>query len=213
MRENLFRKPDEIAKFYLNEMAVDYGPSYSRLTKKENYKGDMYEAAKDLPIHSELNQRFKTHIKSGDDGSTLFYTLDHQQHTAAHHAHIVKDTTSFPFTAEKQDLVDKDKTNVDLPRGFATSFIYNHFKNSNHPLRSSDEQFHDGHHMWNKLVDNALSDNHHVYYHDKNSGETVKLNDDNKNEYIKKYYGDGDEFSKKHLILSKTPLDFSDKPD
>lgn len=160
MRENIFDKPDAIAMYYLREMAVDIGPSFSRLTKNRgNYKVDGYLQNKDLPIHSSYNDIIKTHVFNDGD-STHYYTLDHQNKTVAHYAKIKKDSNTFQFPVEEQHNVDKDKSNTNLPKGFATEFIYNHFKNSELPLRSSDEQFHDGHFMWRRLVDKALAHKH-----------------------------------------------------
>jgi hypothetical protein len=60
--------------------------------------------------------------------------------------------------------------------------------------------------MWRRIVDKALSDNHYVYHFDEDSQILTEMNASNKTHLLADSFGDGEHFSRKHLIISKTPL-------
>jgi len=202
-------KIDGIAHTYfissLFEMAKNAGKfSYSRINSNEKYRSSMYPLTKDYPEHTKISDNVSLHKKE-DENSTHYATLNHDTKEILHHAIVKKNRPSegIPFEHEEQTIVDRIKNQNDIPKGYATDVIYNHFRNSKFPLRSSGDQYLNGHKMWHRLVDMALEDGHGVYYYDENTKEHTPITKENKNEYLEKSFGDSDDFEHKHIILRK----------
>jgi hypothetical protein len=169
----------------------------------------MFNEFNTLPISHAHTENIKTHI--ADIGNmTRFYTLDHENKKLSHFSYIKhEDNSRFGFPYDEQVGVEREKSNKVLSSGFATQFIYDHFKNSGKVLKSSDHQYDTGHKMWINLIDKALDDKHHVYYHDERSGDVSKLTTDNKEDFHNKYYGVENDYTKKHIFISHHPLTFN----
>ncbi len=171
-------------------MAMEYNTGNENITVHKNTKtiGDEDESKQETSYHTNDNRT----------GETL------------HHATFVthNPTTELPFHHDEQTAVNRQRSG-DLPKGYATDFTYNHFKNSEHPLRSSDMQMTGGHEMWKRLAHKALNNGDHVYYHDSN--KLHKSTKQNVDSHLKNYFGwtndaDKADYGSRHMILSKKEL-------
>ena len=199
-------------KEYLYEMALDLGDASEFPFEKKGTRKGIYAFSQSNGFHSnptpinDIEVKERTHINyTTKEPITKYYTNDNKKKETVHASTVIthNPTKQLPFKHDEQTDVIRQKSDS-LPHGYATNFIYNHFKNSEHPLRSSSEQFNDGNKMWNKLAHKALDDGHHVYYHD---GEALnKSNKENIDSHLKSYFGDSPEHINKHIILSKTEL-------
>lgn len=200
-------KFDTVACAYLLEMARYIGPSYSRHESFKGVRNTLYNEGKAFSVFKDMGNGVKMHKHVVDD-CTHYYTLNHNNNESLHISHIKKHnaTSTTPFAYEEQHIVDRVKSTDILPKGHASSVVYDHFKNSDYPLRSSYEQYKTGHKMWSGLVDKALDDGHHAYHYEESNKHLTPINHDNKQEMIGKSFGEGDAFEHKHLVISKTPL-------
>ena len=197
-------------KTFVSEMAKDIGVvSYNPLDKEEKRK-EFYENSKNHPHESyptgdENIESQKIVRDGGKEKQTEYHVNDHNKGETIFKSFIVthNPTKRLPFKHDEQIAIDK-KQNAGLPRGYGRDVIYNHFKNSEHPLRSSDLQFHQGHDMWRDLAHRALADGHHVYYH--NGHKLYKTTPKNIDKHLADYFGTHDSHINSHMILSKTEL-------
>lgn len=191
-------------KQFLNEMAKNLGVPYSFL-KQEKYRKLIFDQSKDHDVVDELSDNVKIHKHV--DGDTIHYsTNDHAKRETLHRSviHKRKATKLLSFDHEEQNEVDRIKDDS-LPKNYATDFIYNHFKKSDVPLKSSNTQYTKGRDLWERLSKKALTDGHNVYYHD--GDKLHKSNADNIDYHLNSYFGDTSEHENKHMILSKRPLE------
>lgn len=203
---------DKIAKSYvsmlLSEMAKSIGPSsHSRIESYPKFKQMTYESAKDLPVHKVVNSKIKVHIDSSP-GKEKFYTIDHNNKELLHMAFLTHHEANddFPFSHSEQTLVDRVKSTDKLPKGYATNFLYDNFLNSGTTLRSSEDQYPNGHKMWKNLVDKAISDGFYAFHYNSITKKLTPLNDINKETMFKDSFGNSDDFLHKHLIISKNDI-------
>ena len=198
-------------KEYLNEMAMNYGDNESSLGLSKEERKSEYSEHKNDTHHSypTENKKIELHKKikkeSNGDTTTEYRTNDHSKKETIHRSIIFQNepTTELPFKHEEQVEVDR-KPDSGLPRGYARDVIYNHFKESNIPLKSSISQYIPGHKLWKDIAHRALNDGHHVYYHD---GEKLhKSTPKNIDKHLESYFGDSSEHVNKHMILSKSEL-------
>lgn len=204
-------KIDKISLSYMTtlilEMAKQAGPSsYSAIESKNGFRRTMYDQTKNLPVHAKVNDDIVVH-KDESPTKVNYYTLDHNNKELLHMSLFVKNVTNkeIPSNYDEQNTIDRIKSDR-LPKGYGADFTYSHFIASELPLKSSSEQFPHGHKMWSRLVDKALADGHHAYHYDENTGTHTEITPENKNELVSKSFGKSDDFTKKHLVLSKTPL-------
>lgn len=191
-------------KSFLNEMAKDLGSSYSFL-KDPQYRKVLFDHSKDHKIVDSLSDNIKIHTHI--DGDNIHYnTNDHAKQETLHRSVISKKsaTKELPFDHQEQNEVDRIKDDS-LPKNYAADFIYNHFKHSHLPLKSSDTQYTKGRDLWVKLANRALADDYHVYYHD--GKQLHKSTKDNIDKHLNSYFGPTTEFESKHMILSKQLLE------
>lgn len=196
---------------FMSEMAKDIGEkSYNPLDKEEKRK-EFYNRSRDDSEHKfpsmDNNVTLQRRVKIDYNGEkqTEYHVNDHDKKEATFRSVIVthRPTQELPFKHDEQIAIDR-QTGVDLPRGFGRDVIYNHFENSEHPLRSSDIQFHAGHKMWHDIAHRALADGHHVYFHD--GRKLYKSNEQNLDKHLAASFGKHDDYTNKHIILSKTEL-------
>lgn len=194
----------------LREMARDIGESsFSAINNKEGYSELKYEQTKLLPVYKKISDDIIAHIDKQPDGNVKIYTNDHKNKKTIHLTHINFEPKSklFPDGLIRQDLVDRTNKNEYIPKNYATNTIYDYWKSQNIPLRTSDTQYHAGHHMWEKLVDMALNDDKFVYRKDRNSDYLIKIDHGNKKEELENTFGRGSDFQNDHIILSHSKLD------
>ncbi len=197
---------------FVVEMAMDKGSGYSFLTNSGNTRKSEYMAHNmdthvNHPIVNNKNIELqKTTKELNGNTTTQYHTNDHNKKETLHRSIIIhhEPTEKLPFKHEEQSEVDR-LNGGDLPNGYARDVTYNHFKNSEYPLRSSDEQFAPGHNMWKRLTNKALNDGHHVYFHDGN--KLTKSNKENIDNHLESSFGKGEEYANKHMIISKKELD------
>lgn len=202
-------------KTFIQEMALDIGTSSQILDNADNRKRSFNRSKNDPVIKYDTGaNHILVHKKTSttDDGEkeTEYSTNNHNTGESLHNASIVthNPTEKLPFTHDEQTSVNRQR-HGELPKGYGTDFIYNHFKNNNIPLRSADMQFSGGHDMWKRLAHKALDDGHNVYYHDSN--QLHKSTKENVNTHLKNYYGwtnakDNTDYANRHMIISKTDL-------
>jgi hypothetical protein len=199
-------------KQFMAEMVDNIGIHEPNVVHNEKNQNTKYHETKSWPIAHNVTDHIKLHKLDADYG-TRYVTNDHNKQKTIHVSNFNKNapTSKIPFAHEEQLDVEKDK-HSDLPRGYVTDMVYNHFKHSALPLRSSSTQSEDGHKMWRKLTKKALDDNHHVYYID---GKGITKSDSsNIDDHLDKYFNkdedydmdDPDKYSNRHMILSKTEL-------
>ncbi len=203
---------------FITEMAQDLGGHSYIPLDRENKRTEAYARSKDDEHHSYpvADKNIVTHkkisAKANGEKQTEYNVNDHNKKETIFQSRIVAhgSTKKLPFRHEEQTEIHK-QTGSNLPRGFGRDHTYNHFKNSDLPLRSSDTQFHAGHKMWSDITHRALDDGHHVYFH--NGNRLIKSNKDNIDQHIKSSFGGyGDDFNlmgyqNKHMIISKKELD------
>jgi hypothetical protein len=180
---------------YLNEQS--FRLNVPNQLEQEHERKKMFVAIKDSPIINHISHNVKVH-RDEYKGTTEYHTLDHDKQETLHYCSIKK--THSPIPCEVQTGVVK---HGDLPKHHATNVIYDHFKQSNLPLKTDKTQSDSAHGMWKRLTKRALDDGHHVYYHDGKS--LTKLDHSNLNDHLDKYFED-DIDSDKHIILSKDTL-------
>lgn len=202
---------------FIEEMAHNIGDaSYSRLNLEPKFRESKYETNSKFEHHSyplpEDNSVALT--KRVEGKNTTYSTNDNDKKEVLHYSNIKHNgpTESLPFENEEQHIVERVKGGK-LPPEYATNMIYDHFKQSNIPLRSSDAQYRHGHNMWRKLTHKALSDGHHVYYHD---GKTLhKVTKQNIDDSLDSSFGKTEvkfrkeltpKYEDRHIILSKKEL-------
>ena len=187
-------------KEYLEEMAyhLDVGSGLAN----SMHRKDIYAKTRHLPVHMKINDHVSVHKETTKTGID-YHTLDHKTGECIHQSIIHR--SNQPFDCEVQTSADKYE-HKSLPKGYATDFVYGHFKTSDMPLRSDNTQSAAGHSMWKRLVDKALNDGHHVYYHD--GKQLHKTTHQNKEQHLHSYFGDHyDEYHyHRHMILSKKDL-------
>lgn len=190
-------------KEFLSEMAKQLGYSYNPFTD-DKIRKDMYSLSKDHEISHHVNDHINVHKKETPD-SIEYHTNDNRNNETLHYSNVLKHkpNNKLNFYHHEQNQVLR-KSSDDLPRHYSEDFIYNHFKNSNVPLKSSDTQFKKGHTMWRNLSHKALDDGYHVYYHD---GDRLnKSTKNNIDDHLNSYFGVSDDHENKHMILSKKEL-------
>ncbi len=183
-------------------MAMINTKTMKHIDKKEN-RLFWYTLSKNFPIYTKTKTLFVNYEIKGD--KKFMYTNDVELEETIHVSTIelVVSKKDFPFSFEIQTTVNRLKDST-LPKNYATDFIYDYFKKSKYPLRSSHIQLIQGRNMWVRLVKMALNDNYYVYYFD---SERLHLaNKDNIDEYINLYFGKGFDYAKKHLFISKKAL-------
>jgi hypothetical protein len=202
---------------FIEEMARNIGNyPYSRLNNDREFRLEKYKTDSNYPIYQydtgDQNVNVTKHI---DNNGTIHYsTNDHSSKEIIHYSNIEthKPTAKLPFRHQEQTMVERIKDNR-LPKEYATNFIYNHFKSSNLPLRSSDTQYRTGHNMWRKLAHKALDDGYRVYYHD--GSQLNKSNKVNVDKHLDSSFGvetriRGNtlppDYEQRHIILSKKEL-------
>ncbi|MDD4242718.1 MAG: hypothetical protein PHG08_00260 [Bacilli bacterium] len=197
-------------KNFMTEMARsvvgDYNILGTRKERNENYEFGKNGLHIDYPVkdkqHIQLQQ---TYSRNDNEPMISYHTNDHEKKETLHISEIVKKlpTRQLPFEHEEQIAAHK-YPNEDLPKGYGTNVVYNHFKNSKLPLKSSDIQYQGGHKMWERLAHRAMDEGHHVYYHD--SKELIKSTPETIDDHLQKYYGKYPENKNKHMIISKKEL-------
>jgi hypothetical protein len=197
----------------IKEMAVNIGRPYSLFDSKPN-RLVLYDRHKKDKQHENITDNIKVHIdksKFGDNSSTTYTTLDHNKKEALHQTAVneVEPTKEFPYKHDQQKQVSRQHTkdNSDLPKGHATNVIWNHFLKSKNPLRSSDEQYTEGHKLWHRIVKRALDSGHHVYHWDGN--KLHKTTHEVMEDHLSKSFSEEkyDESTRnKHMIISKKKL-------
>jgi hypothetical protein len=198
-------------KTFIDEMALDLGRTFSPIERYSYTKKRYFDNSKVYPHHGyPISDNKNIEVKVNKTPTSIdYYTNNNDTNETLHMSSIKKHqpTQSLPFVHEEQTKVDRTKSDI-LPKGYATDFIYNHFKTSNIPLRSSDSQYTTGRDMWKRLVTKALTDGHHVYYHD--GSFLHKSTKDNIDSHLSSYFGGNkphdESFQNKHIILSKTIL-------
>jgi hypothetical protein len=203
-------KFDAIAETYinqiLNEMAIRI-PTSDNPLNSENKRKLAFIDTQHYPTHKDLGNNIHI-LKMSDGNNTQYVTVDKTNNEVIHQSTISKnsgDTTGVQMTYETQNNVNRQEDNSKLPKGHATNVIYDHFLNSNVPLKSSDTQQEAGHKLWGRLLDKTLDDGHHAYFY--NGRNVTKITQETKEEYHKKYFGNDFDANKKHLLISKTPID------
>ena len=174
-----------------------------RIDKIEN-RLFWYSLSKNFPIYDKtktiiINYETKGNIK-------FMYSNDVELEETLHVSSIelIDSKKESPFVYEIQMNTNRLKDSS-LPKNYATDFIYNYFKKSKYPLRSSHSQLIQGRNLWARLVKMALADNYYVYYFD--SEKLLLANKGNIDEYIDLYFGKSRDYEKKHLFISKKPLE------
>lgn len=136
-------------------------------------------------------------------GETMYNTLDHENRTMVHQATFTNESN--PIQCVVQTGV-RNYRHPDLPNHHAEKVAYEHFLQSDLPLRSDSSQSTSARNMWSRMAKRALDDGHHVYYSDED-GSLKELNSGNIDEHVNKYFGkDFRVHGKRHLILSKRSL-------
>lgn len=193
----------------LREMAMNIGRSFS-LKEFHGSSGRQseFKISKNDPVIKELTPTLKVHKKK-ELFRDVYNTNDHSTGETLHTAKFENHSgikSGIPFKHDVQVSTDRVKSREVLPKGHATNIAYSHFKHSEHPLKSSDEQYDKGHEMWHRLVHRALDDVHHVYHWD--GDKLHKTNKSNAEEHLSKSFGkkDDNSFENKHMILSKKEL-------
>ena len=206
-------------KFYefIEEMARNIGEPFSPLDKSEDQRKTMYSTNSNFVHHSypiSDNKSIELTKYVDANKNTTYSTNDHTNKEVLHYSNIKchNPTKSIPFEHEEQHTVERVKGDK-LPKEYATNMIYDHFKKSNIPLKSSNVQYRTGHNMWRKLAHKALEDGHHVYYHD---GTTLhKSTKDNVDQHLDSSFGKEErrygktispDYETRHMILSKHKL-------
>lgn len=196
-------------KSFLGEMARNIGNFTPPIEFYPEIRKKYYQDSHEEPIHKDMTDDIKVHkIVSSIDGKPAisYYTNNNKTKETLHKSVVVRHNPNknLPFFHEENRIIERVKNTKDLPKGYATDFAYEHFKNSKFPLRSSDTQTKHGNSMWKKLTKRALDDNHHVYFHD---GEKLnKTNYGNLESHLNSYFDSSDTHENKHMILSKTKL-------
>lgn len=194
---------------FLQEMATNSGSSYSLLNdvKMCSVKEKSYKDSLNWKVYNKFNVPENIIIKYATINNLLkFYTIDVKEkeviHTSVLKIHNKDDVIK--TTYYEQSIVDRIKDNR-LPKYYATDFIYDYFKQSNIPLRSCIEQYTSGRDMWIRLVNKAFSDKFCVYFID--NKDIILLDTKEKiNNAINDYFGIGNDFEHKHLLISKKEL-------
>jgi hypothetical protein len=192
---------------FIDEMAQNLGMMSSFLNRSEKRRKAFYEKHKNDTTHEKVSDNLHIHVSDNlghDRERTVYTTLDHNKKECLHHAEIEHQDRhgDLPFAHGVQ--VGTERTDAGLPKGHASTVVYNHFLKSDKPLRSDSLQSHGGNKMWHGLVHRAMKDGHHVYHWD--GAKLHKTTSDNVEEHLKKYYGHPPEYFSKHMILSKKEI-------
>jgi hypothetical protein len=206
-------KHDAISLLYLGntlitEMAMDIGfESFSRIKSNPEYRKALFQSYKNHDIVHSVSPTVSVHMRKHSD-VTEYATLDHQKQELVHFSQIQQNpsTDAIPFAHDTQKLVDRTPSTESIPRWFATKMTYNHFLNSDVPLRSSETQYHKGHQMWGNLVKMALDDGHYAYHFNEDTKKLTRLDHNNMESSVRGSFGKSDEYERQHLIISKTKL-------
>jgi hypothetical protein len=205
-------------KNFIEEMARNIGDSsYSPIKSNKDVRMQYYKQSILYKHHSyPIAGNKEIEIKHGldHDGNEVYHTNDNTKKETIHRSVIKTHAPTKKLKFEHQEQKEADRTPDDiLPKEYVTNLIYDHFKKSEHPLRSSDSQYLHGHKMWRKLAHKALDDKHHVYYFD---GKMLhKSNNDNINSHLDSSFGKSDiirgvppkiNYEHRHIILSKKLL-------
>lgn len=204
---------------FIEEMARNIGDSsYSPMNLYADHRKKLYNHSLNSTHHKfpiPRNKNIEVFHYKNSDGEDNYVTNDHKSKEALHQSIIKTDETleKLPFPYQEQNQVDRVKSTDVLPKDYAKDFIYDHFKESNLPLKSSDTQFLNGHNMWKKLAHKALNDGHHVYYYD---GTTLhKSTKDSVDKHLDSSFGKEErkngkiispDYEARHMILSKHEL-------
>ncbi len=200
---------------FIAEMALNIGDAKETPLDTKKGRKDFYNISSPMVHHKYVTpdrnievQKHTSRIVGGDnsgDDVTEYHTNDHTSKETLHRSSIISHapTKQLPFKHDEQTETYRENNNK-LPKGYGTDFIYNHFQNSEHPLRSSDQQYSGGHKMWKKLAHKALDDGHKVYYH--NGKELINSDKSNVDAHLNDYFGNNYNHENRHIILSKTNL-------
>ena len=189
------------------EMTIKFRNYDDERQNTKNFNKKQFEATKYLPtIENHLQPiNCKTHIYK-DGNNTEYYTNNHKTKENLHRAYYLlnepSDQVKVPHI--QQWKVDRNPDTNKLPKGYATDFAYERFKEQEHPFVTSNYQYEAGHRLWRRLADKALSDNHNVYYHD---GKKLHKSDNKKIEnHFHDSYGNQAKHIHSKMIISKRPL-------
>ena len=200
-------------RYFIGEMAKNLNPGNVDIdvpldnlnTRREYYKISSNMKHYSSPSFNKDLEVVKHHSIENGEPLIEYHTNNNKTKETIHRSAIIthNPTKRLPFKHDEQVETFRQKDG-ELPKGYGVDFTYNHFKNNEHPLRSSRDQLIGGNKMWHKLAHKALDDGHYVYFHDgENLHKTTKENIDN---HLKSYFGDSDDYTNKHIILSKTEL-------
>ena len=143
--------------------------------------------------------------RSVNDGTTLYTTNAVTEKEALHYCKIVTVMYSddFPFEHEEPTEILRVDTEY-TPKGYAGDIVYEHFLQSELPLRTPSLQNLGAHKMWIRLVNRAINDKYNAYFW--NGCGLIKINEENKSVYFDAAFGLDDSFAKCHLVISKNEL-------
>ena len=137
-------------KQFIDEMTRNIGKSYSFLNNIPSHRKVHYEDSKNNEIYPLYTGNNDITVHKKIDGNTIQYnTNDHNTKETLHKSTIElkEPTKELPFKHEEERTHDRVR-NGNLPKHFVTNLIYNHFKESDYPLKTSDMQFNQGKNMW-----------------------------------------------------------------
>ncbi len=190
----------------LDEMARLMGSPFSTLEfGGKQFRSKTFDNSKDWEKIKELAPEI--HVQF--NGNNIYHVNDHANKETIYLSKIEqKDTTpGFQQPHIEQSIVDRIKDTHRLPKGFATSFVYDYFNQQKLPLKSSSTQYTTGAAMWDRLIDRALSDGKFVYATSPNAIE--RITDDHRKQFLA-YATRSDKtnegYEDKHIVISHHPI-------
>lgn len=190
----------------LSEMARIMGSPFSTLEFGGNkFRTQKFESSKDWKTVKELTPEIRLQF----DGNNIYHVNDHSNKETIYLSKIEQkeSTPGFQQPHIEQSIVDRVKNTEKLPKGFATSFVYDHFNQQPLPLKSSSTQYNTGAAMWDRLIDRALSDDKFVYATSPNAIERITA--DHRKQFLTNATRSDQRnqgYEDKHIVISHQPL-------
>jgi hypothetical protein len=188
----------------LSEMARNLGTPMSIFAHKPTYATDLYPQTIELPTICSFEGHDIHLLVKGT--KNILNSVNHDKKQLVHYS-VINKVDKSPYNKDGhivQDTVDRVADTSILPKGYATRFIYAHFKRQPLPLVSSSGQYQRGHNMWGRLIDMAHADGTHVYRHD--GRELHVVTPENKEHHFNATYGKSEDKKMDVLILSHHKL-------
>lgn len=195
---------DIIQTIYKNQileayLSVEGGLSFYKM--RPTYSKEQYDKAKSLPLERTITDGIDM-VKETNQNGIEYHTIDHRTQKGIHRTAIVKNGIREIKIPHEELRVSDKVEDAELPRNYATDVAYNHFKNSEFPLASSETHSRLGHQSFLRLANRAMDEGHYAYH--VKCGTYKELSREELSPNIA--LGKGNEYFSEHLLLSKSRL-------